>query len=63
MVDSLFKKRSTKYDIFFYDNIYTKKFSSYFVDLNNYIDKKHIDMFEKTSLIKYHIMIINWSDL
>ncbi|ORX80266.1 hypothetical protein BCR32DRAFT_268953 [Anaeromyces robustus] len=42
-IEHLLKKKSTKYDIIFYDVIYTPRYSSYFIDLKDYLPKEHID--------------------
>ncbi|ORX80267.1 periplasmic binding protein-like II [Anaeromyces robustus] len=41
-IEHLLKKRSTKYDLFFYDVIYTPRYSPYFVDLRDYLPEEHI---------------------
>jgi len=41
----LFQRKSKKYDIIFYDNIYSQRFGSYLVDLKNILPKNHIDMY------------------
>eukprot|EP00833_Pecoramyces_ruminatium_P007979 jgi/Orpsp1_1/1182011/evm.model.c7180000079518.2 len=46
MIESFLKKKSNKYDLFFYDNIFSEKVSHYFLDLNKYIPKEHIDMYD-----------------
>ncbi|OUM56508.1 hypothetical protein PIROE2DRAFT_18865 [Piromyces sp. E2] len=50
LIISLFKKKSTKYDIIFYDHIYTTKFGSYLENLKNYLPKNHIEMYESRIL-------------
>eukprot|EP00833_Pecoramyces_ruminatium_P004711 jgi/Orpsp1_1/1178743/evm.model.c7180000066564.2 len=44
-LDTLFMKKSKKYDIIFFDNIYRAKFGSYMLDLKNLLPKEHIDMY------------------
>jgi len=45
MVESLLKKHSSKYDIFFYDNTYTSKYSPYLMDLTEYISEEELKEF------------------
>ena len=45
IMDTILNKKSTKYDIFFYDNIYTIRYSQDLIDLKNYLEKEHIDMY------------------
>eukprot|EP00833_Pecoramyces_ruminatium_P007996 jgi/Orpsp1_1/1182028/evm.model.c7180000079572.2 len=47
MVESLLKKKSNKYDIYFYDYSYSFKYCPYLLDLQNGIPKSHIDMYDK----------------
>ncbi|ORX76241.1 hypothetical protein BCR32DRAFT_271394 [Anaeromyces robustus] len=49
-VDSLLKKKNKKYDIYFYDNIYTQKFGKYFLDLKKYLPKDLIDIYNQEIL-------------
>jgi len=45
-LDSLFSKGSNKYDLIFYDHIYTSKFGPHLLDLNKLnIPKEHLDMY------------------
>ncbi|OUM65896.1 hypothetical protein PIROE2DRAFT_59740 [Piromyces sp. E2] len=46
LLSSLFSRESTKYDIIFYDNVYTNKFAPYLVNLRDYLPKEHIELFE-----------------
>ena len=45
LLDSIFKRKSKKYDLIFYDNIYTSKFEPYLLDLNNLLPEEHIKMY------------------
>ncbi|OUM59998.1 hypothetical protein PIROE2DRAFT_14335 [Piromyces sp. E2] len=45
VIDQFLQKRSTKYDIYFYNNIYTSRFEPHFVDLNELLPKNHTDMY------------------
>jgi len=46
LIDSFLQKKSNKYDIYFYDNIYTPKFEPYFLDLNKLLPKEHINLYK-----------------
>eukprot|EP00833_Pecoramyces_ruminatium_P001998 jgi/Orpsp1_1/1176030/evm.model.c7180000056135.1 len=45
LLDGIFKKKTKKYDIIFYDNIYKTRFSSNLLDLKKLLPKEHIDMY------------------
>ena len=45
MVESLFMKKKTKYDMYTYDCSYTTKNGEYLLDLNNRISDEHIKLF------------------
>jgi len=44
-IDTTLKKKTQKYEIFFFDNIDTVKYSPYFINLKKYIKEKHIAIF------------------
>ncbi|KAL6590477.1 periplasmic binding protein-like II [Neocallimastix californiae] len=44
-LDSLFQRKSNKYDLIFFDNIYIKRFGPYLLNLKNVLPKDHIDMY------------------
>ena len=44
-IDSILSKKLDKYDIYFYDNIYTKRFGDHFIKLNERLPKEHIEMY------------------
>eukprot|EP00833_Pecoramyces_ruminatium_P000409 jgi/Orpsp1_1/1174441/evm.model.c7180000050111.1 len=48
MVESLLKRKSKKYDLFFYDNTYTPKFGPYLLNLNEWVSESHIKMFDQS---------------
>ncbi|ORX72573.1 hypothetical protein BCR32DRAFT_250021 [Anaeromyces robustus] len=50
MVESLLKKKNNKYDIYFYDNSYVKKYSPYLLDLKKVIPEEHINMYDENIL-------------
>ncbi|OUM60623.1 hypothetical protein PIROE2DRAFT_13569 [Piromyces sp. E2] len=64
---SLLQKKSDKYDLYFYDNVYSSKFGSHFYDLNDILPKEHIDMYEYEIIsqsYKYHKSIPKtWDEL
>lgn len=45
MIKSFFKKKSSKYDIYFYNNIYSSNYGDYFLDLYENLPKSHLDMY------------------
>ena len=45
VIDMLLKKKSDKYNIYFYDNIYTPRFSNHFIDLKKYLEEEHINLY------------------
>ena len=44
-LDSIFKRKSGKYDLIFYDNVYPIRFGPYLVDLNTVLPEGHIEMY------------------
>jgi len=40
-----FNRESSLYDLYFYDNIYTIRYSSKMLDLKQYLTKEHIDLY------------------
>jgi len=44
-IDLLLKRKSDKYDIFFFDNVDTVRYSPYFIDLKDYLKEEHIAMY------------------
>ncbi|ORX85081.1 periplasmic binding protein-like II [Anaeromyces robustus] len=53
VTDSFFKKKSQKYDIYFYNNVYTPSFESYLLDLNKLLPENHINMYKNIEEYKY----------
>ncbi|ORX80130.1 periplasmic binding protein-like II [Anaeromyces robustus] len=47
MVEQLLTKRSERYDIYFYDNIYSTRFGSHFLNLEKILDEDHIKMYNE----------------
>lgn len=50
MLETVLKKKKPKYDLFFYDYIYSQKFGQYLLDLEEWIPKKHIDLYNEKIL-------------
>ncbi|ORX81965.1 hypothetical protein BCR32DRAFT_267938, partial [Anaeromyces robustus] len=50
MIETLLKKKSKKFDIYFYDVIYTDRIGSYFIDLNEWMVKDYLDLFDEDVL-------------
>eukprot|EP00833_Pecoramyces_ruminatium_P005016 jgi/Orpsp1_1/1179048/evm.model.c7180000067718.1 len=50
MFETLLKKKNNKYDIYFFDNSYTKIFQPYLLDLNKKLPDDHINMYDKNIL-------------
>jgi len=47
LVEALLMKKTKKYDLFFYDSSYTQKYGKHLLDLNKYLPKEHIEMYNK----------------
>ncbi|ORX46905.1 periplasmic binding protein-like II [Piromyces finnis] len=45
-VDFLLSRKSDKYDVYFYDVQYSRKYFDYFIDLNDYLSKEHLAKYE-----------------
>jgi len=46
LIDTLIKKKNNKYELYFYDNIYSSKFGRYLLNLEDFLPKEHIDMYK-----------------
>ncbi|ORX79447.1 periplasmic binding protein-like II [Anaeromyces robustus] len=46
-IDSFLKKKSIKFEIYFYDSLYISDYEPYLLDLNKYIPKENIEKFDK----------------
>ncbi|ORY20943.1 periplasmic binding protein-like II [Neocallimastix californiae] len=46
VLEFLFKKKSTKYELYFYDNIFTSKYGPYLLKLDDWVSKEQIDMYK-----------------
>jgi len=47
MVETLLKKKDDRYDIYFYDCVYSRRFKDYFVNLKENISEDHIGMYNQ----------------
>ena len=54
-IHNYLKKKSPKYDIIIYDPLFTRRFSHYFVDLNDWIPEEHLNQYfgDSAKLGKY----------
>jgi len=50
MVEQLLKKKSNKYDLYYFDNAYTQKYGQYLYNLRKLLPKEHIDMYHQNLL-------------
>ncbi|OUM57162.1 hypothetical protein PIROE2DRAFT_17922, partial [Piromyces sp. E2] len=50
MIDDLLIKQTTKYDLFFYDNTLTSNYGPHLLNLNKWIPKEHIEMYNQQIL-------------
>ena len=50
MLEYLFKKKSIKYDIIFYDSIYISKLGKYFLNLKDLLPEEHVNMYKNIVL-------------
>jgi len=46
MIESLINKKDSKYHIYFYDSSYIIKYGPHLLNLNKYLDKDHINMYD-----------------
>jgi len=44
-IDHLLNKQSTKYDIIFYDVIYSQRYSQHLLDLKKWLSEKHMNLY------------------
>jgi len=49
-VEQLLKKKNNKYDLYYFDNAYTPKYGKYLLNLKDYLQEDHINMFEQNLL-------------
>jgi len=60
LIENILNRKSTKYDIIIYDNIYTKKFESHFLDLSEHLPQEHLDLYSKSALSQSCISNNRW---
>jgi len=48
-LSSILNKKSSKYDIFLYDQLNTRTYSPYFIDLKQYLPKEHMNMYTSSN--------------
>jgi len=48
MFESLLKKKTSSYDIYFYDASWTHQYCPYFVDLSKFLSEEHINMYDES---------------
>ncbi|KAG4094545.1 hypothetical protein H8356DRAFT_1277005 [Neocallimastix lanati (nom. inval.)] len=52
MIESLFKNKKNKYDLYFYDNLYTPRYGHYLLDLRELISKEVLNLYDKAIISK-----------
>lgn len=62
-LDYLLNKGSTKYDIYFYDIIYSTKYKSYFMTLNDVLSEEHKSLYSSGIASKVCIFDGKWISL
>ncbi|KAG4087968.1 periplasmic binding protein-like II [Neocallimastix lanati (nom. inval.)] len=45
-IELLFSKKSDKYDLYYFDNIFSNKFGPYLLDLREYLSESHINLYD-----------------
>jgi len=50
MIETLLKKKKSKYDMFFFDNTYTDQYAPYLLDMKDLLPKDHIEMYNQEVL-------------
>jgi len=50
MIENMLKKKNSKYDIYFFDNSYTTNYGPYLLNLEDYIEPEHINMYNQEVL-------------
>jgi len=45
-IESILKKKGNKFDIYFYDNSYTTVYGNYLLNLKNYLDPSHTEIYD-----------------
>ncbi len=49
---TFFEKKNNKYNIFVYDMFYIKIYSPYLLNLNNHLQKEHLELYSSENNIK-----------
>ncbi|ORX87934.1 periplasmic binding protein-like II [Anaeromyces robustus] len=52
VIESLLEKKSNRYDLFFYDNIFTFKYGSHYLNLENYLPPEHFKIYEEAQIAR-----------
>eukprot|EP00833_Pecoramyces_ruminatium_P001306 jgi/Orpsp1_1/1175338/evm.model.c7180000053445.1 len=56
-LDFTLKRKTTKYDIIFYNNVYIQRFEDHFIDLYKLLPENHIQMFK--NIRNYEVFFLN----
>ncbi|ORX49624.1 periplasmic binding protein-like II [Piromyces finnis] len=62
-IETLLSKKSDKYDIYFYDNVYTKRYGKYFVNFKKKIPQEHLNMYKSEFSSDLYISNDRWVGL
>jgi len=62
-IEYLLKKKSQKYDIYIYDVLYTRKYSKYLIDLNEYLPEEHLNLYRSGDSLKVGVYDNKWVGL
>ena len=46
MIEDILSKGRDKYDIYFYDMVYTKRYGKHFISLEDKLPKEHLNMYK-----------------
>jgi len=52
MVDQLLSKKTEKYELIFYDNIYSMRYAPHLLNLYDYLDEDHIILYDREIILK-----------
>eukprot|EP00833_Pecoramyces_ruminatium_P017622 jgi/Orpsp1_1/1191654/evm.model.d7180000087585.1 len=62
-IDLYLKKKTKKFDLYIFDPIYTKRYSSHFIDLNKWLPKEHLDLYSSGEAKKICVYNNKWVGL
>jgi len=62
-IDSLLNKKTTKYDLYTYDPIYTRKYSNHFIDLKKWLPEDHLKLYSSGDARKICVYDDQWVGL